>query len=40
FHAGKIKPHISATYPMHRAADALNDMLARKITGKAVLLVE
>ncbi len=39
FHEGKIKPHISATYPMHRAADALNDMLARKITGKAVLLV-
>ncbi len=40
FHAGKIKPHISATYPMHQAADALNAMLARKITGKAVLLVE
>ncbi|MEO7020658.1 MAG: NADPH:quinone oxidoreductase family protein [Ktedonobacteraceae bacterium] len=40
FHEGKIKPHISATYPMHRAADALNDMLARKITGKAVLLVD
>lgn len=40
FQAGKIRPHISATYPLHRAADALNDMLARKITGKAVLLVE
>lgn len=40
FQAGKIKPHISAKYPMQRAADALNDMLARKITGKAVLLVE
>lgn len=40
FHAGKIKPRISAIYPMERAADALNDMLARKITGKAVLLVE
>lgn len=37
---GKLKPHISATYPMHRVADALNDMLARKITGKAVLLIE
>ncbi|MGH2479912.1 MAG: NADPH:quinone oxidoreductase family protein [Ktedonobacteraceae bacterium] len=40
FQTGKIKPHISATYPMSRAADALNDMLARKITGKAVLLIE
>lgn len=40
FLEGKIKPHISATYPMERAADALNDMRARKITGKAVLLVD
>lgn len=40
FHEGKLKPHISATYPMHRVADALNDMLARRITGKAVLLIE
>jgi len=36
---GKIKPHISATYPLHRAADALNDLMQRKVTGKAVLLV-
>ena len=36
---GKIRPHISATYPLERVADALNDMLTRKITGKAVLLV-
>jgi NADPH:quinone reductase len=36
---GKIRPHISATYPLEQAADALNDMLTRKITGKAVLLV-
>ena len=40
FLEGKITPHISATYPLDRAADALNDMLARKITGKAVLLIE
>lgn len=40
FLEGKITPHISATYPLNRAADALNDMLARKITGKAVLLIE
>ena len=36
---GKIRPHISATYPLERVADALNDMLARRITGKAVLLI-
>lgn len=36
---GKIRPRISATYPLERVADALNDMLTRKITGKAVLLV-
>jgi NADPH2:quinone reductase len=37
---GRVKPHVSATYPMDRAADALNDLLARKVTGKAVLLVD
>jgi NADPH2:quinone reductase len=40
FHEGKIKPRISATYPLRRAADALNDLLTRKVTGKAVLLVD
>lgn len=40
FLEGKLRPHISATYPMERVADALNDLLARKITGKAVLLVD
>lgn len=40
FHEGKLKPHISATYPMNRVADALHDMQERRITGKAVLLVE
>jgi len=37
--AGKLKPRISARYPLERAADALNDILQRKVTGKAVLLV-
>lgn len=40
FLEGKLRPHVSATYSMERVADALNDMLARKITGKAVLLVD
>jgi NADPH2:quinone reductase len=36
---GKLKPRISARYPLERAADALNDIIARKVTGKAVLMV-
>ncbi|MBL4864406.1 MAG: zinc-binding dehydrogenase, partial [Rhodobiaceae bacterium] len=39
FQEGKLKPHISATYPLDRAADALTDMGARKVTGKIVLTV-
>ena len=40
FATGKIKPLISATYPLSRAADALNDMLNRRVKGKVVLLTE
>ena len=36
--AGKIKPHISARYPLADTAQALNDMAARKVTGKVVIL--
>ena len=35
---GIIKPHISATYPLERAAGALNDLMNRKVKGKAILL--
>ena len=35
---GKIKPHISGRYPLARTADALNDMAARRVTGKIVVL--
>ncbi len=35
---GKLKPHVSKTYPLARAADALNDMAARKVKGKVVLV--
>jgi len=37
---GKLKPHISAEYPLEQAAQALNDLLERKATGKVVLVVE
>jgi len=39
FEAGKLKSRISARYPLERAADALNDLLHRKVMGKAVLVV-
>lgn len=35
---GKIKPHISGRYALADTAQALNDMAARKITGKVVIL--
>ncbi len=38
FEEGKIKTYISTTYPLARAADALNDMMQRKVIGKAVVL--
>ncbi|HEY7834012.1 MAG TPA: NADPH:quinone oxidoreductase family protein [Ktedonobacterales bacterium] len=38
FEAGKIRPYVSATYPFERAADALNALLARRATGKLVLV--
>jgi len=35
---GKLRPYISATYPLERAADALYDMMNRKVQGKVVLV--
>lgn len=37
---GQLKPHISAEYPLEQAAQALNDLLERKATGKVVLVVD
>ena len=39
FEAGKLKSRIGARYPLERVADALNDILQRKVMGKAVLIV-
>jgi NADPH2:quinone reductase len=36
---GKLKPHISATFPLERAADALTKMANREVVGKVVLTV-
>jgi NADPH2:quinone reductase len=38
--AGKIKPHVWATYPLVKAADALNAVAGRQVAGKVVLTTE
>ena len=35
--AAKVRPHIHATYPLERAAEALNEVLNKRVTGKVVL---
>jgi len=40
FASGGITPCVTQTYPFARAADALKDLLARRVIGKAVLLLE
>ena len=37
---GKLKPHVSETFPLERAADALTLMANRQVKGKVVLTVE
>ena len=37
---GAIQPHISATYPLEQAIEALNQVITRKSTGKVVILME
>jgi NADPH2:quinone reductase len=36
---GKLKPHVSATFPLARASDALTLMANRQVKGKVVLTV-
>jgi NADPH2:quinone reductase len=36
--AGKLRPHVSQTFPLARAADALKLMAARQVKGKIVLI--
>ncbi len=38
YRQGKLKPHVSATFPLERAADALKLMAARQVKGKVVLM--
>ena len=34
---GKLRPHISASYPLERASEALTNITSRTVTGKVVL---
>jgi NADPH2:quinone reductase len=36
---GSLKPHLYAKYPLERALDALKDIEARRVKGKAVVVV-
>lgn len=38
FQEGRLRPRISATYPLERAAEALNEMMNRNVKGKIVLI--
>ncbi|MEO8038299.1 MAG: NADPH:quinone oxidoreductase family protein [Betaproteobacteria bacterium] len=38
FVEGKVKPHIHATYPLERAAEALNEVMNKRVSGKVVLV--
>ncbi len=38
YEEGKLHPHVSATYPFERAAEALNDLAQRRVKGKVVLV--
>ena len=40
FVAGKVKPHIHGTYPLERAAEALNEVLYKRVSGKVVLTTD
>jgi len=39
FREGKLRPHVSKTFPLEKAADALRLMAARQVKGKVVLAV-
>ena len=39
FREGKLKPHVSQTFPLAQAVEALKLMAARKVKGKVVLTV-
>ncbi|MGB3626641.1 MAG: NADPH:quinone oxidoreductase family protein, partial [Henriciella sp.] len=39
YESGKIKPHVSNTYPLAEAPDAISELMNRKAKGKVVVVV-
>lgn len=39
YKAGKIRPHVSNTYPLEKAADAIRELQDRKAQGKVVVVM-
>jgi NADPH2:quinone reductase len=39
FEEGKLKPHVSATFPLEKAAEAMNLLASRKAKGKVVVQI-
>ena len=37
FRDGRLKPHVSATYPLEKAAEAIRLLADRKVKGKVVV---
>ena len=37
--SGKLRPHISSTYPLERAGEAIRELADRKAKGKVVVAV-
>jgi NADPH2:quinone reductase len=35
---GRVRPHVHATYPLERAAEALNEVMYKRVSGKVVLV--
>ena len=35
---GKLKPHIAGTFPLARGAEAIRQLMDRKVSGKLVIL--
>jgi NADPH2:quinone reductase len=39
YQEGKIRPHVSSTYPLERAADAIKELSERRAKGKVVIKI-
>ncbi|MAB10619.1 MAG: NADPH:quinone oxidoreductase, partial [Hyphomonas sp.] len=38
--AGKIRPHVSNTYPLEKSADAILELTERRAQGKVVVVMD